>query len=119
MLSAPCVSDLQHYTTECQIMAQFKSPPLITAPPRCPALLQYSYSKHRDALKPLTFMNEPLLMPAAGEEGSKTGREPAQQPGPPGLLRSKLWWTGAVLQVMTVALAVLTVLTVTGVLPSP
>jgi hypothetical protein len=100
-------------------MAQFKSPPLITAPPRCPALKQYSYSKHRDALKPLTFMNEPLLMPAAVEEGSKTGREPAQQPGPPGLLRSKLWWTGAVLQVMTVALAVLTVLTVVGVLPSP
>ncbi|KAL4856165.1 Proline dehydrogenase 1 [Chlorella vulgaris] len=82
-------------------------------------LMQYSYSKHRDALKLLTFMNEPLLMPAAEEEGSETGREPAQQPGPPGLLWSKLWWTGAVLQVMTVALAVLTVLTVTGVLPSP
>jgi hypothetical protein len=96
-------------------------------------LIRYALDKHAASRQQLAELREPLLVPQEADgQVSGSGDGGGSGSGPNGAaaavrqLRptfswwgSRLFWAGVLLQLLAAAVAVLTVLTVAGALPSP
>lgn len=92
---------------------------LILAMPGC-LLIAYARSKATATARCPSPLHQPLLA-AAAEAGAGWGPEPGERPAvqPYRLWRSKLYWSGILLLVLSAALTVLTIATTLHPLPPP